>query len=145
MSEPHAVIAMSQLGRLDQFIGRRQQLAARYDAALPELGVKPLRVPAEASCNYYKYIAFLPEGVDRTELKKALREDFEVGLSGEVYETPLHLQPVFEPWADGSLPAAEWLCARHICLPLYPDLSDEDADYVVTSLASTLSRLGARA
>lgn len=145
MSEPHAAIAMSQLGRLDQFIARRQELAARYDVALPELGVKPLPVPAEASCNYYKYIAFLPDGVDRTELKKVLREDFEVGLSGEVYETPLHLQPVFEPWAEGSLPGAEWLCARHICLPLYPGLSDEDSDYVVTSLASTLSRLGARA
>ena len=142
MSEPHAAIALSQLGRLDQFIARRQALAARYDAALPELGLRPLDVPTGASCNYYKYIAFLPDGVERAELKKVLREDFEVGLSGEVYETPLHRQPVFEPWADGPLPGAEEICARHICLPLYPDLSDEDADYVVSSLASTLSRLG---
>ncbi len=144
MSEPHAAIVMSQLGRLDEFIARRQELAARYDEALPELGLTPLSVPADASCNYYKYIAFLPDGIDRAELKKAMREDFEVGLAGEVYETPLHRQPVFEPWADGDLPGAEWICARHVCLPLYPDLSDDDCTYVLSSLASTLSRFGAR-
>jgi dTDP-4-amino-4,6-dideoxygalactose transaminase len=145
MSEPHAAIAMSQLGRLDQFIARRQEIAARYDAALPAIGLKPLHVPADASCNYYKYIAFLPDGVDRVELKKTLREEFDVGLSGEVYEAPLHLQPVFEPWNKGELPGAEWLTARHVCLPLYPDLSDEDADYVVECLGTTLARFGATA
>ena len=31
---------------------------------------------------------------------------------------PLHLQPVFEPWAEGPLPGAEELCARHVCLPV---------------------------
>ena len=138
MSEPHAVLAMSQLGRLDQFISRRQEIAEQYDAALPALGLRPLTVPASASCNYYKYIAFLPDGIDRAELKGRLRAEFDVGLSGEVYETGLHEQPVFEPWADGRLPGTEWLCARHICLPLYPDLSDAEIHYVVESLGKTL-------
>ena len=34
----------------------------------------------------------------------------------------------------------EWLCARHVCLPLYPALSEADADYVVESLATALER-----
>ncbi len=142
MSEPHAIIALSQLGRLDQFIGRRQELAARYDDALPGIGLRPLTVPAAASCNYYKYIAFLPAGIDRTQLKKILREEHDVGLSGEVYETPLHEQPVFEPWAAEALPEAEWICANHICLPLFPTLTDADADYVVDSLGRALDGLG---
>jgi len=140
MSEPHAAIAISQLGHLDRFIARRQEIAAIYDAHLPSLGLRPLNVPASASCNYYKYIAFLPDGVDRAEVKRTLRAEFDIGLSGEVYETGLHQQPVFAAEAEGPLPGTEWLCARHICLPLYPDLTDTDVHFVIESLGKTLPR-----
>jgi dTDP-4-amino-4,6-dideoxygalactose transaminase len=139
MSEPHAAIVLSQLGRLDEFIAARQQLARRYDAAVDGLGLRSLSIPADAHCNYYKYVAFLPEGVDRTRLKQTMRERFDVGLSGEVYDTPLHEQPVFSHLADRPLPGAEWLCARHICLPIYPSLTDHDVDFVVDSLATVLT------
>ena len=143
MSEPHAAIVLAQLHRLDEFIAARQALAARYGAALGPTGLRPLVVPDNAHCNYYKYVVFLPDGVDRTILKQTLRERFEIGLSGEVYDTPLHQQPVFSHLADRGLPGAEWLCARHICLPLYPSLTDSDADYVIDSVGTVLAELGA--
>ena len=141
MSEPHAAIVQSQLARLDEFIAARQSLAKRYDAAADDLGLRPLRIPADAHCNYYKYIAFLPEGVDRAELKQLMRDRFDIGLSGEVYDTPLHRQPVFAAFADRALPGAEFIGARHICLPLYPSLSESDADYVVESLGTALDEM----
>jgi dTDP-4-amino-4,6-dideoxygalactose transaminase len=144
MSEPHAAIAQSQLTRLDEFIAERQTLAKRYDAAVEDLGLRPVRIPAEAHCNYYKYVAFLPAGIDRGVLKHAMRERFDIGLPGEVYDTPLHQQPVFEAFADRALPGAEFIGARHICLPLYPSLSESDADYVVASLATALTEMGLR-
>jgi dTDP-4-amino-4,6-dideoxygalactose transaminase len=141
MSEPHAAIALSQLGRLDEFIAHRQRIAARYDAALAELPLTPLVVPPEASCNYYKYVAYLPEGVDRTPLKTLLRNEFGIALSGEVYELPLHRQPVFARWADEApLPGADEICARHVCLPVSALLADEQADLVVAALAAALDR-----
>jgi perosamine synthetase len=142
MSEPHAAIVQSQLGRLDEFIAARQALAKRYDAAVDDLGLRPLRIPADAHCNYYKYIAYLPDGVERAPLKQMMRDRFDIGLSGEVYDTPLHQQPVFEQYADRPLPGAELIGARHICLPLYPSLSETDADYVVESLGTALTELG---
>jgi perosamine synthetase len=138
MSEPHAAIVLSQLRRLDEFIAARQAIAKRYDASIEQIGLQPLIIPSDAHCNYYKYIAFLPEGVDRAVVKKSLRETYDIGLSGEVYDTPLHQQPVFSAMADRALPGAEWLCARHICLPLYPTLDESDADYVIESLATVL-------
>jgi dTDP-4-amino-4,6-dideoxygalactose transaminase len=141
MSEPHAAIVQSQLARLDEFIAARQSLAKRYDAAADDLGLRPLRIPADAHCNYYKYIAFLPEGVDRAALKQLMRDRFDIGLSGEVYDTPLHRQPVFAAFADRALPGAEFIGARHICLPLYPSLSESDADYVVESLGAALDEM----
>jgi dTDP-4-amino-4,6-dideoxygalactose transaminase len=140
MSEPHAAIVLSQLQRLDEFIDRRQVLAARYDAALVALDLGTLVIPPAASSNFYKYVAFLPDGIDRTAFKQYVRAEFDIGLSGEVYDTPLHHQPVFSHLDDRALPGAEWLCARHVCLPLYPALSEQDVDYVVESLASALER-----
>lgn len=147
MSEPHAAIVLSQLSHLDEFIERRQELAQRYDQALAEIGLRTIAVPSDAVCNYYKYVVLLPDGVERTQLKQLLRDEYEVGLSGEVYDTPLHHQPVFAPVAEQhgthELPGAEYFCARHVCLPLYPALSDEDADYVIESFVAALERLGA--
>jgi dTDP-4-amino-4,6-dideoxygalactose transaminase len=141
MSEPHAAIALSQLGRLDEFIAHRQHVAQRYDELLVDVPVTPLAIPEGSSCNFYKYVAYLPEGVDRAELKKRLRQTHGVGLSGEVYELPLHHQPVFEPWAgDMSLPVSDEICARHICLPVSAVMTDDQVDLVVSALATELAR-----
>ena len=47
---PHAAIAVSQLGRLDEFIAHRQLIAKIYDNGLNELPLTPLQMPADASC-----------------------------------------------------------------------------------------------
>ena len=141
MSEPHAAIALSQFGRLDEFIAHRQHVAARYDAALAGSPLRPLTVPETSRCNFYKYVAFLPDSVERAHLKQLLKDEYGVGLSGEVYDTPLHRQPVFERWADGPLPGAEEICAQHVCLPVSAVMTDDDVDYVVASVDAVLGRL----
>jgi len=138
MSEPHAAIVLSQLRRLDEFIAHRRHIASLYDELLADGPVTPLAIPGEAFSNFYKYVAFLPPEADRATLKKRLREDFEVGLSGEVYDTPLHLQPVFAEYATGPLPGAEELCARHVCLPVSAVMTDEQAHLVVEALQEVL-------
>ncbi len=143
MSELHAAVALSQLARLDEFIAHRQRIARIYDAALADgrLGLRPLAVPEGARCNYYKYVVYLPDGVDRAALKRLLREEYEIGLSGEVYETPLHEQPVFAPYRDRSLPGAESICARHICLPISAVMTEDQARFVIDALTDAIRRL----
>jgi dTDP-4-amino-4,6-dideoxygalactose transaminase len=143
MSELHAAVALSQLARLDEFIAHRQRIARIYDAALADgrLGLRPLAVPEGARCNYYKYMAYLPDGIDRAALKRLLREEYEIGLSGEVYETPLHEQPVFAPYRDRSLPGAEYICARHICLPISAVMTEDQARFVIDALTDAIRRL----
>ncbi|MFZ4519285.1 MAG: DegT/DnrJ/EryC1/StrS family aminotransferase [Microthrixaceae bacterium] len=139
MSEPHAAIALSQLRRLDQFVEHRRSVAARYDEAFADGPLRPLDIPERSRSNFYKYVAFLPPEADRGMVKKRLREEYEVGLSGEVYELPLHLQSVFEPWADGPLPGAEELCARHVCLPVSAIMTDEQVDLVIRGVNEVLA------
>src|SRR5438093_9060704 len=113
MSEPHAVIGLAQIARLREFIERRQEIAAEYDAGISVLAphIRPLRPLRGVVSNYYKYIAMIDGSLDRVELKKTMREQFDVGLSGEVYETPCDLQPIFEQFLNGPLPQAERICA----------------------------------
>jgi len=135
LSEPHAIIGLRHLERLPAMVADRQRIAALYDAGLAKLAnLQPLSLPREGVCNYYKYIAVPRAGTDRAALKQALRERHGVSLSGEVYEVPLHEQPVFRDYAGDALPVAADLCARHICLPVFAGMEERDAEQVLRAL-----------
>jgi perosamine synthetase len=136
MSEPHAIIGLRHLERLPEMIADRQRIAAYYDEALASFNNLDLvKIPAGGSSNYYKYMAVLRGPRDRKALKAELREKFGVSLSGEVYEEPLHRQPVFERFTTRSLPLSEDYCARQICLPVYAGMTESEAQQVIDALA----------
>jgi dTDP-4-amino-4,6-dideoxygalactose transaminase len=142
MSEPHAIIGLAQFHRLEEFIAARNRVAAIYDAGLAKMpGIHALPLPQGCRSNYYKHIALLEPGVDRKALKKLLKEQYEVSLSGEVYEVPCHLQPVFAEWKEGEFPVAEDICRRHICVPVYATMTSAEAEYVLDSLADALHKI----
>jgi perosamine synthetase len=140
LSELHAVVGLSQLGRLDEFVAARRCVAEAYTRRLAAVaGVEPQVIPNGSRPNFYKYVAWLDPGIDRLAVKRTLKERFQISLSGEVYETPCHHQPVFKNWAAGAFPVAEDVCSRHICLPIYPGLTEGEIAYVVSALQETLS------
>jgi dTDP-4-amino-4,6-dideoxygalactose transaminase len=146
LSEPHAIIGLRHLERLPAMIADRQRIAAIYDAALPSLRhLRPLRVPPGGVCNYYKYVAVLTPGAAgsdaasaRAAWKRELKERHGVSLAGEVYESPLHAQPVFREYVGAPLPVADDLCARHVCLPLFSGMEEGDAQQVLRALAEAV-------
>ena len=81
-------------------------------------------------------------GIDRVALKRALKQEYGVSLSGEVYAAPLHRQPVFTSSAgasaDGALPVADDVCRRHVCLPVHSDMTEDEATQVIAALGSQL-------
>jgi perosamine synthetase len=142
MSEQAAVTGLVHLRRMTTFIEHRRGVAARYDAALARLdGLEPLGEPPGCEGNYYKYIALLPPAADRAAFKQKLATDHGVRLAGEVYELPLHRQPVFAEFAGPPLPVAEDLCARHICLPIHSDMTADEVDQVVGGVAAVYGAL----
>ena len=140
LSEPHAAIGLAQARRLKEINVKRVAIAKFYDEALSTgFAGRPLALAKGQFSNYYKYV-FLPDKIlDRKTLKKKLKENYGVCLGGEVYETPLHQQPVFKSMAKGRFPVAEEICARHICLPLFPSMTTDEARHVVESLKEALN------
>ncbi|MQS17763.1 DegT/DnrJ/EryC1/StrS family aminotransferase [Streptomyces kaniharaensis] len=142
MSELNAAVGAVHLRRLKEFIETRRAVARRYDAALAGLdGLEPVLEPAGCRSNYYKYVALLPPGVERAEFKRAVAEEHGVRLSGEVYDLPLHLQPVLAPYRRGPLPVAEDVCARQICLPVHSDMTEDEAEQVIEAVSAVHRRL----
>jgi perosamine synthetase len=139
MSEPHAIIGLKHFERLPMMISDRQRIAKVYDDGLREFrNLTPLKIPGGGTCNYYKYIAVPDSRRDRKALKALLKERYGVSLSGEVYEEPLHRQPVFETYFSGSLPVSEEYCARHICLPIFSGMKENEARWVLHALKEVI-------
>ncbi|MGW4893656.1 DegT/DnrJ/EryC1/StrS family aminotransferase [Kitasatospora sp. NPDC004240] len=142
MSELNAAVGTVHLRRLKEFVETRRRVAQRYDAALAGLdGLDPVTEPPGCRGNYYKYVALLPAGVDRALVKRTLAEEFGVRLSGEVYDLPLHLQPVLAPYRNGPLPVAEDVCARQVCLPVHSDMTEDETDQVIAAVSAVHRRL----
>jgi len=142
MNEISAAIGLTQLNRLQEFIKRRNEIADYYDKELSKTReLKPLEVPNNALSNYYKYVAFLSPEISREDFKQKLREKG-VKLSGEVYWPPLHMQPVYRRLLkvkEGDFPVAEKACKRIVCLPIYSQMTVNEAKYVIEKVKEVLS------
>jgi len=145
-SELHAVLGLQQMKKADSILMERRRLAALYDKMLKNVsGIELIQIPETMDPSYYKYIVLLDHDLNRDNIKKTIKENYGVSLTGEVYSDPCHNQPVFKKYpqflansSKDKFPITEDVCKRQICLPLYPGLSDEEVEYVVYALKNVL-------
>ena len=131
MSNLTASVGNSHISEEKEFIKKRETIANFYSANLSDKYEKIL--PAGKS-GWYKYIVYLPKNVDKKEFKEKCKQKG-LGLSGGVYDQPIHLQPVMSEYLDSnSFPIAEEVCRRHICLPIYPNLTHTEMTQTVKIL-----------
>lgn len=136
-------LGISQLIKLPKWIERRREIARRYDEAFRNIPrVKPLSLRKEASHAYHLYVVRLEldgTGLNRSAVFGKLRE---AGIGVNVHYIPVHLHPFYRNRFDthpGLCPIAEAAYEQIISLPIYPALSDEDQNYVITRVKKALS------
>ncbi|MGB8217141.1 MAG: DegT/DnrJ/EryC1/StrS family aminotransferase [Candidatus Methanoperedens sp.] len=147
LSEIHAIIGLEQMNKIDWILSERRRVARIYDETLRDVeGIELIKMPINIESSYYKYIVYLKEELNKDHVKDKMNSEYEVELTGEVYADPCHSQPVFKKYPEMMLneesdkfPGAEYVCNRHICLPLYPGLTEEEISYVVESLKSVVA------
>jgi len=61
-----------------------------------------------------------------------------LACSGEVYEEPLHKQPVFQQYVSAPLTVSEDYRARHICLPIFSGMEKDEVQWVVKALKEAI-------
>ncbi len=130
LDEVQAAILSVKLPALAQDNERRRALAVRYGRNLDGC---PLILPREQDgfrAVYHQFVIRLPQ---REALARHLADD---GIGTAVlYPVPIHRQPAYaERYAGLSLPVTERLAGTLLCLPIYPELSDGQADFVCASI-----------
>jgi len=131
LDELQAAILRVKLSRLRCWDERRAEIAARYNAGLKNL---PLELPVTAPGNTHVYHVYAVLTSRRDELQEFLAGR---GVATIVYyPLPLHLQKVHADLGHrvGDFPVAEAVSKTILPLPIYPELTDDQVDYVIETV-----------
>ncbi len=135
MDALQAAVLNVKFPHLDEWISQRQAHAAEYNRMFNESGLagNEVGLPAEVTDRhiYHQYVIRVPE---RDSLRDYLRNR---GVGSEIYyPVPLHLQDCFAylEYREGSLPESERAAKETLALPIYPELTAEQIQYVVNTI-----------
>ncbi|HSZ63478.1 MAG TPA: DegT/DnrJ/EryC1/StrS family aminotransferase [Terriglobales bacterium] len=121
------------LPSLDQWNEQRRKIARQYHERLSGL---PLKFQNWNEGEEHVFHLFGIRSEKRDELLSHLQSR---GVDAVIrYPVPIHLQPAFSQygWRKGQFPVAEALARELLCLPLRPNLSTTEVDYVADSVRS---------
>ncbi|MDY6510370.1 UDP-4-amino-4,6-dideoxy-N-acetyl-beta-L-altrosamine transaminase [Acinetobacter faecalis] len=140
MTELQAALGVSQMHRLNQFVEKRHVISNKYNEILKDLPITlPYQIP-ESYSGLHLYVITLK----LDELKSSRKQIFEAlrakGIGVNIHYIPVHTQPYYENFGFklGDFPIAEAYYQAAISLPMYPDLNDDQIQYVYESLKEVL-------
>lgn len=140
MTELQAALGISQVSRLDQYVARRHQFAARYNDLLRELPVNlPWQHPDSYSGLHLYVVRLKLDGIGKSH-----REVFEFlrgrGVGVNLHYIPVHTQPYYRQmgFTVGDYPEAERYYAEAISLPMFQTMSEDQQDRVSCAVRDSL-------
>lgn len=131
-----AAVLSIKLGYLNAYIGARTQIARFYDENLCDMVIKPSCRRDSRHC-WHQYVI-------RTQYKHelcAFLNEQGIGV-GTFYPIPLHLQKAFDylGYSNGDLPNSEKAAEETVCLPIFPELTQKEQEYVVGRVNAFFSK-----
>ena len=139
MTDLQAALGKSQMSRIDYFVTKRNDLANRYNSKLANL---PLVLPREcenAVSAFHLYVVKLKDScsVSRRKFYDSLRSS---NIGVHVHYIPVHLQPYYKErgFSIGDFPEAERYYSKALSIPLHPNLTFDDQDFVIGKIAELL-------
>ncbi|HEV2376420.1 MAG TPA: DegT/DnrJ/EryC1/StrS family aminotransferase [Streptosporangiaceae bacterium] len=142
LTDFQAALGLSQLRREPALRARRTGLAQRYSQAFTTLGdLVELPVVADGVRSAWHLYPLRLAGDIRDYRDRLISDLGHRGIGTSVHFTPLHLTSHSRQWygfAGGEFPAAEDASSRVLSLPLYPDMTDTDADRVAAAVCELL-------
>lgn len=144
MMDVQAAIGLEQLRKVEQAIRLRHQVANAYTRALrgiPEITTPYVRRREDANFQLYTICLKGAAASRRDDLVRWLATK---GVSSRVYYPALHRAPVFrtiQPGEDSDFPNASLFADTALSLPIYPSMTEEEVQRVITSVTEGVERL----
>lgn len=126
-----AAILSVKLKEIDSWNSKRREIVELYNKALQN---SDLVTPTAKDCNEHVYHMYILQSENREEVLAKLKE---AGIAtGVYYPVPLHLQKVYKSlgYKEGDMPVSEYLSHRTFAIPVYPELTKEQVDYIIQNL-----------
>jgi len=126
-----AAILSVKLRHLEGWIEKRRYVAARYNQLLQGL---PVRIPKEADHARHVYYMYTIHTSERDALADFLAER---GVATQIiYPTPVPMQPCYQSleYEDADIPVAARLAKEILSLPMFPELTDDEIEFVGASV-----------
>ena len=134
LDEFQAAALRVELPHLDGWNARRRAIAERYRAGLEGT---PVRVPVEAEGARHVFHLYTVRVAARDAVRDALTQD---GIGTAIhYPLPLTRTEAFCSFSNDDTPAADAVAAEALCLPMFPELSDDEVDRVIESVRRATS------
>ncbi|MDE0840047.1 MAG: DegT/DnrJ/EryC1/StrS family aminotransferase, partial [Kiritimatiellae bacterium] len=132
-----------QLGKIDAFVQRRQDIVRRYNTAFKSSRV--IQAPEVCSGSHssavspawHLYVVELDFDAIGLSRKAVMAQLLDRGIGTQVHYIPVHLQPYYKRahgYSEGKCPMAESYYAKALSLPLFPAMTDEDVELVMQSV-----------
>lgn len=140
LDELQAAVLRVKLRHLDEWNQRRRSIAELYRKLLTCSG---LSLPCEAAYAKHIYHLYVVRSPERDSLQQKLKEQ---GISTSIhYPMPIHYQKAYQGlgYVRGDFPVSERFSSEILSLPLYPELTDEQIEYVCHTIGR-LCRAGNR-
>lgn len=145
ISDFQCALGLNQLGKLEGFLKRREQIALAYEEAFRDVEelICPFRGEGEARHAWHLYPMQLNRErfrVDRGEIFRALRQE---GIGVQVHYLPVPLHSYYRErfgFHDGDYPHAEAYYQRAITLPLFPRMTDAEVDRVIRAVRGVVEK-----
>lgn len=129
LTDMQAALGMSQLKKLSVFIARRQNIARRYDRVLQDTNLPlPINKP-DREHSYFRYV-FLLDSIDRFIN--------DMGRLGVVCRRPV-FRPLHDYLEQTDFEATNLVWQHAVSVPIYPGLTDEEIEAVISHMKSLLS------
>ncbi len=131
MPDVLCALGLSQISKLDGFIARRREIAARYSRELGKLSELELPVELDSvESAWHLYVVRVRDSSRRDELFRRLQDD---GLGVQLHYLPVYLHPIFRElgYSAGLCPAAEKFAESAISIPIFPRMTDDEVERVI--------------
>jgi dTDP-4-amino-4,6-dideoxygalactose transaminase len=130
-----AAILRVKLPKIDEWNEKRRKNAREYDEKLKDTALTlPVSIPESKSV----YNMYVVQAENREEVINKLKDK---GIStGVYYPVPIHLQKAYTEleYKEGDMPVAEYLSHRTFAIPIFPELSSEQKEYIIDNLIKAI-------
>ncbi len=136
-----ASLGLSQMNKLDQFINKRRKIAKFYDSKLKYLPLKRQHEISSCKSTYHLYVIRLNLKHKKITQKKIYNNLTKLGVLVNIHYIPVYRQPFYEDlgFKSGHCPEAESYFREALSIPIYPDMTIKDMEYVSSSLEKVLT------